>query len=98
MTVDGTYKIEVKSPMGKQKMTITLVQDGASVSGNVADRRAVNEFSDGVVNDNEFSFEFKMKSPMGVIDSACSGKVEGDKISGITKTPLGNAPFEGVRE
>ena len=57
MAVDGTYKIEMESPMGKMEITLTLKTDGDSLSGSSASQMGTTEFSGGKVNGDNFELE-----------------------------------------
>ena len=38
MAADGTWKIDLKTPMGAQAVTLVLVTDGGALSGSLAER------------------------------------------------------------
>lgn len=98
MGVDGTYNITADTPMGKMESTLILVTDGDSLSGNTTSAMmGTVEFSDGKVDDNNFSFEMEMNSPMGKMEMTNTGTVDGDNISGEVKTSMGNFPYTGTR-
>jgi hypothetical protein len=97
MAVDGMYDIIVKSLKGKQAGRLVFKTDGETLTGTSESGGETVELLEGVVNGNEFKFKVKQKTPIGRLSIKFKGSVDGDKISGKAKTPLGPAPFEGTR-
>src|SRR5512136_1450556 len=99
MAVDGVYNVTMKTPLGEQQAKWTLKVDGESLSG-IAESPAAGrvEFSGGSVDGDDFTFSLTMQNPMmGQVRVDILGTVQGDKISGVATTPLGQAPFSGSR-
>jgi hypothetical protein len=97
MTLDGTYDITAKTPMGNQEGRLLFKTDGGSLTGTSESAGQAVELTGGVANGNEFQFKVKQKTPMGEMIVTFTGTVDGDAISGKIKTPLGPVPFEGKR-
>jgi hypothetical protein len=100
MAVDGTYKIEIDTPMGKQEFNLTLKTDGAKLSGsmNMDSPTGAMEFSGGKVNGDEVSWEIQISSPTGDIKLEYNCTVKGDDISGEVKAgDFGSSPVKGKR-
>lgn len=97
MSIAGNYKVTVKTPVGLQEGSLTLVVDGESLSGSLENAKGSTEFSGGTITGNEVQFATRIKTPMGRLKAQVSGKVEGDKFTGTAKLPLGTAHIEGVR-
>jgi hypothetical protein len=94
MAIDGTYNIITKTPIGDQKGTLVFKTDGNTLTGTMEGA----EITEGIVNGDEFSFKSEIRTPMGSkMKVEVKGKVEGDNISGSSKTMFGNAPFTGTR-
>ena len=95
----GTWKAVLDTPMGKNEMALDLRVSGSVLGGTVklAGSEAVVE--KGVVDGDEFSFAYKMKSPLGVgkVKVQITGKLEGGRILGTVKIPVGGFDFEAVR-
>jgi len=98
MAVDGTYKIEIDTPMGKQEATLVLKTDGDKLSGTTESPFGKTDFSGGTVKGDDISFNMEMSSPMGSMKLEYTGKVSGDDISGEVKAgDFGSSPFKGKR-
>ena len=100
MAVDGSYNVEIDTPMGKQTGKLILKTDGNTLSGSVeAEMGGLNEFSNGTVNGDEVAWAMELNSPMGKINLEYKGKVTGDDISGEVKAgDFGTSPFMGKRD
>ncbi len=98
MPVDGTYDVEVNSPIGKMKGKLTLVSSGTELSGKLDAQMGKNEFSGGTVNGQSVAFETSIGSPLGKIRLVVDATVTGDTISGEVKTGnFGSFPMSGKR-
>ena len=98
MSVDGTYKITAETPMGSVESTLTLKTECGELSGTMSGGlMGTIDFNGGKVEGSRFSFAMTMKKFFKKIDISGCGKVDGDKISGEVRTPLGNTSFAGVR-
>jgi len=98
MSVDGTYKIVSKTPVGDQPATLTLKTEGNVLTGSSSsDLEGVAPVLDGKVDGNSFSFSLCPKSPYGELKLDLTGKVEGDTISGDVNSMFGPASFTGKR-
>ena len=98
MAVDGTYNIEIDTPMGKQQAKLTLKTDGGALSGSTESTFGTQEFSGGTVKGDDVSWSMEVSSPMGKMDLTYTGKVSGDEISGEVKAGnFGTSPFKGKR-
>ena len=56
MAVDGTYKIEIDTPMGKQEAKLTLKTAGEKLSGTMESSLGKTDFSGGTVKGNAVSW------------------------------------------
>ena len=98
MAIDGTYEVEVDTPLGVQSVKLTLKTDGDSLSGSVESRMGSTEFSGGRVNGNEITCRMKTDSPLGELDLEYKGKITGDDITGEVNTGIfGGMPLKGKR-
>jgi hypothetical protein len=97
-SLEGVFKAMVKTPMGSQEVFYTFHVDGAVLTGNVTVLGNTLEIENGKSTAEGFSFQYKMKGPIGKIKVTATGKLEGDKIVCNLKTPMGSIPFEGIRE
>jgi len=98
MAIDGTYEIEMTTPMGKRTSKLTLQSSGDALSGTVASDMGTVNFDGGKVDGDNVTFSVNASGPMGQMKLDWSGKVEGDNISGTVQLgQYGSAPFTGKR-
>jgi len=98
MAVDGNYKIEIDTPMGKQESTLTLKTAGDKLSGTMESMFGKIDFSGGTVKGDAIAWNMEISSPMGNMKLEYSGKVSGSEISGQVKAgDFGTSPFKGKR-
>jgi hypothetical protein len=96
MAIDGTYKIEIETPMGKQEATITLKTAGDKLSGTIESMFGTMDFNGGTVKNNTVAWSMEISSPIGNLKLDYSGKVSGNDISGEVKAGnFGSSPFKG---
>ena len=98
MSVAGTYKLTLNTPMGQQTPTLTLQEDGGSLSGTFAGQMGAQDFSGGTVDGNSFKFDVNINAMGNEITLNVTGTVDGDDISGTMNTPMGGSDFTGTRE
>jgi hypothetical protein len=98
MSISGTYKVKVSTPVGPQEGSLTLMVDGDTLSGALENAKGTTEFNGGTVNGNEVQFATKIKTPLGRLKAQVNGMVEGNRFAGTAKLPLGVAKIEGVRQ
>lgn len=99
MAIDGSYNIEVDTPLGKQTAKLVLKSDGNTLSGSVeAEIAGLQEFSGGTVNGDEANWSMELNSPMGKLKLEYKCKISGDEITGEVKAgDFGSSPFKGKR-
>ena len=98
MAVDGTYKIEIDTPMGKQESKLTLKKAGAKLSGTMESSFGTTSFSEGTVKGDDVSWSMEITSPMGKMKLDYKGKVAGSDIAGEVKAgDFGSSPFKGKK-
>ena len=96
MSVDGTWKITVTSPMGASPATLTLTSAGDSLTGSMDGAQGVAQIEDGRVDGNKVSWVITA-AQMG-LKINFSGTVDGDRISGKAELgAFGEATFDGTR-
>lgn len=98
MAADGTWKIDLKTPMGAQAVTLVLVTDGSALSGSLQSAMGGADFTDGTVDGDNLAWTVKLTQPMP-IEVDLTATVDGDAISGTAKLgSFGDATFEGARQ
>ena len=97
MAIDGTYNIQIDTPMGAQEATLILKTDGDALSGSMASGMVgISEFSGGTVNGDNVAWRMTINTPMGEMDLEYKGKISGDVISGeVVAGSFGSLLFRG---
>ncbi len=97
MSVDGSYKCTINSPLGARDATLTFAQDGDNLSGTMESQDGTQKLSNGSVNGNDVAWSMEITRPIAMTLD-CSGTVDGDSISGKIKLgAFGEATFSGAR-
>ncbi len=98
MAVDGTYNIELESPMGKRTGKLMLKTEGNTLSGSYTGERGEQTFEGGTVDGDNVAWTIQVSGPMGQIQLDFKGTVSGDEISGqVQLGAYGSATFKGKR-
>lgn len=97
MAIDGSYNIQINTPMGKQEGRITLKTEGNSLRGIVAMKAGEQSFDSGTVSGNECAWMVQVNTPMGQMNIEFKGAISDDTISGQAKLPFGWTDFTGTR-
>lgn len=96
MSVDGTYDVTVKSPMGDQTSKLTVKADGDAFTGTNVGAAGTHEIA-GSVSGNTLTWEQKITVPMPMtLDMTAT--IDGDAVSGSVKAgAFGSFPLTGAR-
>jgi hypothetical protein len=97
MAIDGTYKIEIDSPMGTQEVKLVFKTKGTVLSGSSESSFGPTNFT-GKVNGDEVSWDSETNGPMGKMQLSFTGKIKGNDFSGEVKAGMfGTYPFKGKK-
>lgn len=95
--VSGSWEGVVNSPMGEQKSTMTLAQDGNSVTGSNAGAQGSVDIQDGNVDGDTFTWKMDITVPMPMTLEG-TATVDGDAMSGTIKAgAFGEMPFSAKK-
>ncbi len=100
MSVAGTYDTVVKSPMGEQKGTFTVVpgNDGNSFTGSMAGGMGSMDVKDGKIDGDTLTWAMDMTVPMPMTLN-CTANVNGDQMTGtVNAGAFGDMPLTGQRQ
>ena len=100
MSVAGTYNTVVKSPMGDQNGTFTVVpgDDGKTFTGSMAGGMGSMDVKDGTINGNALSWKMDMTVPMPMTLN-CKATVDGDQLTGtVNAGAFGDMALTGQRQ
>ena len=98
MSIDGTWNIVMKTPIGEQQSTLVLTTDGGALQGTMSSATmGSTALKDGKADGSTATWKADITQPMAMTLDF-SATVEGDAISGNAKLGMfGNAPFSGAR-
>lgn len=95
--VSGTWEGVVNSPMGEQKSTMTLSQDGDTVTGTNAGAQGAVDIKDGKVDGDTFTWKMDITVPMPLTLEG-TATVDGDAMTGSIKAgAFGDMPFKATK-
>ena len=99
MSVAGTYDTVVKSPMGDQKGTFTVVPgDDGTFTGSMQGGMGGMDVKDGKINGNELTWAMDMTVPMPMTLN-CKATVDGDQLTGtVNAGAFGDMALTGQRQ
>ncbi len=97
MSVSGTYNCVIKSPLGEQKITLTVNDEGDTFTGTNAGDQGVTPITDGKVDGNTITWSSQITVPMPMkLD--CTATIDGDAVNGsVTAGMFGTFPMIGTR-
>jgi hypothetical protein len=97
--IAGSWKVTMTSPRGTREVTLMIKEDKGAYTGTMQGAQGpVGDLKNVMVKGDDFSFVREINTPNGDITLNYSGKVDGDKISGTTKSQFGENPFTGTRQ
>jgi len=97
MSVSGTWKLTIDTPLGTQESTLELNEDGGTLTGTATQGDETTEIFDGTVDGDNVTWKVKVTKPISVT-ATLTGTVNGDEMSGHAKAGFfPAAPFTGVR-
>jgi hypothetical protein len=98
MSVDGTWKLSMQTPIGERKSTLSLVSAGGALTGKLTGEEGNStDIFDGKASGDKASFKAAIKSPMP-LTLEFTASVAGDTISGnVSASGVGGWPFSGTR-
>jgi hypothetical protein len=95
-TVDGSYDCTVKSPLGDQKMTLTVRSDGDTFTGDVSGAMGSMDLT-GTVDGDTVAWKQSMTVPMPMTLD-CEATIDGDTLTGtVGAGAFGSFPMSGTR-
>ena len=98
MSVDGTWKLSMQTPIGERRSTLALTRAAGSLTGKLTGEEGKStDLYDGRSTGNDLSFKADITSPMP-LTLEFTASVAGDKISGtVAAGGVGSWPFSGTR-
>jgi hypothetical protein len=97
MAIDGTYQIQLDTPIGKQDFQLVLKTEGTKLIGSSDSLLGKLEFT-GTVKANELRWDTVITGSVGSMKLEFTGKVSGVDISGDVKAgEWGKFPYSGKK-
>lgn len=84
MAVDGKWNMVIQTPMGERTGTVTLKQEGDSLTGEMSSADGTTAVENGRVNGDTLSWHASVTTPMPMT-LEFEGKLDGDSFSGNVK-------------
>lgn len=96
MAIDGKWNLTIKTPMGEQTGTLTLKQEGDTLTGEMTGAAGATAIENGKVEGEKLSWHAKVTNPMP-LTLEFEGTEEGGNLSGNVKLgAFGTSTFSGV--
>jgi hypothetical protein len=97
MAIDGTWNIDMETPMGTQSASLQLASAGATLTGKMMGSGGAVDLADGRIDGNKAFWKADIKQPMALtLEFAVT--VDGGSMSGNVKLGMfGDAPLKGKR-
>jgi hypothetical protein len=95
--VEGTRNLVIKSPMGDQAVTLTVLSSGSTFTGTCTGAMGTTAVQDGKVDGSTLTWKMNITVPMPMTVD-CEATVSGDTMSGTaTAGAFGSFPLIGTR-
>jgi len=93
----GDWVLSVESPNGVGERSVTFLQEGTKLTGDIASSQAAGPLS-GTVDGNKVTFVAIVQMDSGPFEITYAGTVEGDQITGTVEFgSYGAGTFTGHR-
>jgi NADPH-dependent ferric siderophore reductase len=98
ITVDGTWVISIKSPLGAQVVTLRFSTQGSRFTGTMESKLGSGAISDGMVVGHTLTWTSTIERPRRA-KLEFNANIDGDSISGIAKMgAFIQTTFKGIRK
>jgi hypothetical protein len=98
VSVDGTWTITIKTPMGPQVGTLEVTSDGGALVGTMTARGETVAIAEGSVDGDDVRWVVKRKRPLPMT-ATFTARLAGDEMAGRAKLgPMGESALHGVRD
>ena len=96
--IDGKWTAEVQGRNGAQTQTLTLMSNGATLTGSLdAGRGGATNITEGKINGSDVSFKVSRAGRNGNVTTDYAGKLMGDELK-VTATREGGGGKGGPQE
>jgi imidazolonepropionase-like amidohydrolase len=95
--VGGNYSITIEIPGQAMQGTLSMTQQGETLTGNLQTQLGTTPIKDGKVTAEGFGFTTTVEFGGSTFDLFVNGRVSGNEISGTMTSPQGAIPFRGTK-
>lgn len=95
--LQGLWKVQVDTPMGRQDVEIDAKVEGNVLTGTMLFMGKKLDIQDGVASKEGFSYGIHVKVMMRKMDATVSGTRDGDTLAGTVNNPIGSFAFTATR-
>lgn len=96
-TLTGSWNLSIESPQGKRTPTLTLTQNGGTLTGTYKSRMGESPVT-GKITGKEFVLDVKISRQGQEMMFTYQGTVAGSDMKGtLFMGMMGNVPFTGVK-
>jgi hypothetical protein len=96
-SVGGVYSITIEIPGQPLSGTLSMTQQGETLTGNLQTQLGNTPIKDGKVTAEGFNFTTTVELGGSTFDLFVSGRVAGNEINGTMTSPQGAIPFRGTK-
>ncbi len=94
----GRWALTMNTPQGSMESTLTLQQNGSSLTGVIASQMGSMDISQGTITGNRFSFTISFDTANGSMVITFSGIIQGTRMTGTMNTgQMGTMDFVGTK-
>lgn len=97
MSITGTWKMTMSSPLGEQNATLQIEEVSGALQGTLTGSGAPSPVEELNVSGSDVAFAADADTPVGKLRLGFTGAVAGDTFSGKYSTPFGAFDFTGTR-
>jgi len=97
MSVTGTWHLTLNSPLGDQTARLEIQEADGTLQGTLTGKDEPAPLERLEVADAKVAFAAYADTPVGRLNLAFDGAVDGDTMSGTYSTPFGAFNFSGTR-
>jgi hypothetical protein len=97
MSITGTWNLTLNSPLGDQSARLDVTEADGALQATLTGKGDPTPAQRFEFTGNEVSFAADADTPVGRLNLAFAGTIDGDKLSGKYQTPFGGFDFSGTR-
>ena len=97
MSVTGSWHLTLNSPLGDQSALLEIQETDGSMQGTLTGKAEPAPLERLEIEDTKLKFSANADTPVGRLNLAFDGAIEGDSMSGTYSTPFGAFNFSGTR-